>query len=185
MKQLQFYAAEGDLLPVLQAVESHGALKYIRFGNSTSRHVQAFSAGSELPNLGKATSESAISSESFLVCQCELDVVVDQFVNDHGVARCCIDQLANPDTVTLTPGGVWSQDVVLYGRVATASESKTSQELMRRFAGAIKKQFTKIKAFYVGPKARELLEAGKRLTIAAQSPREFDLKASDGTVREG
>ena len=86
-----------------------------------------------------------------------------------------MDQLANPDTVTLTPGGVWTQDIVLYGRVATASDSKASQELMRRFACAIKKQFTKIRAFYVGPKARELLDKGKRLTIAAQSPRDFDL----------
>jgi hypothetical protein len=46
---------------------------------------------------------------------------------------------------------------------------------MKRFNSAVKKTFTKVKAFYVGPKALELLERGMRLTISAQSPREFDL----------
>lgn len=175
MKQLQFYAADGDLLPVLQAVESVGPLKYVRFGNFTAQNVEAFSAGSDLPNLGKATSESAISSESFLVCEPEVRIDVRRLPGADGIERFCVDQLANPDTVTLTPGGIWTQDILLYGRVATASESKASQALMRRFAGAIKKQFTKIKAVYVGRKALEMLNAGKRLTLAAQSPAEFDL----------
>jgi hypothetical protein len=175
MKQLQFYAVDRDLLPVLQAVESFGPLKYVRAGNFTTQDLQTFLQGSDLPNLGKASSDSATGCDRFLVCQRELAVAVDRFVDYHGVARCCIDQLANPDTVILTPGGVWNEDIVLYGCVGTASESKASQELMRRFAGAIKKQFTKIKAVYVGPKACELLDAGKRLTLAAQTPKDFDL----------
>jgi hypothetical protein len=90
-----------------------------------------------------------------------------------------VDQLRNPDSVTFTPAGIWDDDVILHGRVATASDSEASQALMRRFHVAIKKGFAKVKAFYVGPQAMELLKAGKRLTIAAQSPREFDLAAQE------
>jgi hypothetical protein len=46
---------------------------------------------------------------------------------------------------------------------------------MKRIQAAVKKTFSKVKAFYVGPKALALLENGKRLAGAVQSPREFDL----------
>ncbi len=47
---------------------------------------------------------------------------------------------------------------------------------MKLFHGAVRKQFTKVRAFYVEPQALTWLYAGKRLTISDQSPREFDLK---------
>jgi hypothetical protein len=46
---------------------------------------------------------------------------------------------------------------------------------MKRFNAEIRKEFSKVKAFWVGPNALTLLNAGKRLTDASQSPREFDL----------
>ena len=176
MKQLQFYAVDGDLLPVLQAAEGRGPLKYILTGNFTTPDLRTFLQGSQLPNLGKATCDFAMGSDSFLVCQPELPIVVRRLPGADGIERFCVDQLANPDTVTLTPGGAWDEEIVLYGCVGTASESKASQELMRRFAVVIRKQFTKIKAVYVGPEARKLLDTGKRLTLAAQTPRDFDLR---------
>ncbi len=92
-----------------------------------------------------------------------------------GVERFCVDQLVNPDTIWFTPGGVWGEDFVLNGRVGTASDSDPSRYLMKRFDSAFKKRFRKIKAFLVGPGALAFLEAGKRLTAAVQSPRDFDL----------
>jgi hypothetical protein len=49
------------------------------------------------------------------------------------------------------------------------------EALKTRFQAAVKKTFSKVKAFSVGPRSRALLEGGKRLTRAVQSPREFDL----------
>jgi len=93
-----------------------------------------------------------------------------------GVDRFAIDQLDNPDTITFTPGGVWKEDILLHGGIGTASQSKTSEALMKRFRTIVKKAFVKVQAFYVGPQAFELLRRGKRLTISAQSPQEFDLR---------
>ncbi|XVJ59925.1 MAG: hypothetical protein HEQ23_11200 [Tepidisphaera sp.] len=87
-----------------------------------------------------------------------------------------LDQLHNPDTVVLTPAGMWKDDVLLHGLVSTVSDSPIAKEIMKLFAAAIKKQFVKVRSFWVGPDALALLKRGKRLTIAAQSPAEFDLK---------
>jgi hypothetical protein len=89
--------------------------------------------------------------------------------------RFAVDQLFNQDTVVLTAGGIWTEEVLLNGCLATVSDSPPAQALMRRFHSAFKKTFVKIKVFHVGPKAVVMLDNGKRLAGAAQSPRELDL----------
>jgi hypothetical protein len=175
MKHVLFFALKDDLLPMLELVESKGALNYARIGNFASREIKdgigVFKTGIGIPNLGKANADSAVACETFLVCERGTSVNLRTVQGE----RVCVDQLANPDSVEFTPGGMWNQDVVLNGRIATASESPISQALMKRFRAAVKKTFSKVKAFYVGPKALVLLESGKRLAGAVQSPREFDL----------
>jgi hypothetical protein len=48
-----------------------------------------------------------------------------------------------------------------------------SSELLRLVRSLMRKQFKKIKAFYVGQAAERMLDSGKRLTMAVQSPRTF------------
>jgi hypothetical protein len=174
MKPVLFFALKEDLLPVLELVESKGALKFVRMGNFARHEVKdgisVFDTGAGIPNLGKASADSTAACEAFLVCERETPV------NLRPVGeRVCIDQLANPDSVVFTPGGIWNEDVVLNGVIGTASDSEISKALLKRFQAAVKKTFSKVKAFYVGPKALALLESGKRLAGAVQSPREFDL----------
>jgi hypothetical protein len=177
-KRIHFFALKEDLLPVLDAVERGGPLKYVRMGNSLSRDFETFLHGAEIPDLGKASSPTASVCERFLVTEATVPVTVERFQGNNGIQRYCLDQLLNPDTVTFTPAGIWNEDVVLYGRVATVSDSAIAQALMKRFSSAFRSQFRKVKAFWVGRSARALLDAGKRLTIAEQSPREFDLTAT-------
>ncbi|MGO8996410.1 MAG: hypothetical protein ACLQVI_24105 [Polyangiaceae bacterium] len=175
MKQILFFATGNDLLPVLEEVERVGPLHYARMGQFPKPEPETFSRGGELPRLGQATAESAISSEAYLVSEVAMQVHVRRIEGPGGAERFAVDQLANPDTVTLTPAGVWRGNVILHGRVATVSESPQSQALMRRFKRALEGRFTKVKAFWVGANALALLDAGKRLTIGAQSAPEFDL----------
>jgi hypothetical protein len=175
MKLIHFFALKDDLLPMLEAVECDDPLKYVRTGNCLSPDFNEFLNGADIPTLGKASAESAIGCESFLVTPRTLPVILRPIKATGGTERYCMDQLINPDTVEFIPAGVWSDEIVLNGRVGTVSDSAVSQELMKRFNSAIRKQFTKIKAFWVGANALTLLNAGKRLAGAAQSPREFDL----------
>ncbi len=178
MKHILFYATKEDLVPLLEVVDSKGAVKYVRTGNFPKDMFESsfssFNTGAEIPNLGKASADSSSACATFLVCERGTPINL-QTIQGINMERICVDQLVNPDSVTFTPGGVWNEDVVLHGRVATVSDSQISQALMKRFQSAIKKNFSKVRAFYVGPKAAELLGNGKRLTISVHSPREFDL----------
>jgi hypothetical protein len=179
MKYIHFHALKEDLLPVLEAIETKGPLKYTRTGNFIRADFKGdagvFYSGAEIPNLGKATVDSSHACDTYLVCKRDTPINLNEFQGVGGVERVSIDQLLNPDTVGFTAAGIWNEDIILEGRIATVSDSQASQELMKRFHSAIKKSFQKVRAFYVGPKALTLLESGKRLTMSAQSPREFDL----------
>jgi hypothetical protein len=176
MKQIYFFAMKADLLPVLEAVERDCPLQYVRTGNSLSREFETFLRGADIPNLGTADRDTGSVCETFLVTMRTVPIAVEAFKGVGGVQRYCVDQLLNQDTVGFTPAGMWGEDVLLPGRVATVSESAISQALMKRFNSAIRAQFGKVKAFWVGRHARALLDAGKRLAISAQSPCGFGLR---------
>ncbi len=200
-----FYATVDDLLPVMRQMESLSPLKYVHFGTVTRLPPESFSSATMIPNLGRASHPSAVACETYLVCAPEISIkprqlktLTDEDISRPtisvagreiaidrrnlreivGMDRFAIDQLANPDTITFTPGGLWNDEMLLHGRFATASETQSSQRLLKRFGTALSSEFTKIKAFYVGANAMELLKRGMRLTAAAQSPREFDLSIS-------
>jgi hypothetical protein len=179
MKQIHFFGLKEDLLAMLECLEGQGPLKYVLTGNFLSDEVKngfsVFTGGANIPNLGKATADQTAGCDTFLVCEPQSPVELRRFRAYDGRERICIDQLANPDSVVFTPAGMWSEDVVLNGCVGTASDSAISMALMKRFHVAVKKTCSKVRAFYVGPKALVLLQNGKRLAGAVQSPPEFDL----------
>lgn len=102
-------------------------------------------------------------------------VVSPTQVQGEDKPRWAIDQLANPDSTVLWHGGLWRPDVLLSGRVASNSKTASSQSLQRAFDTQIKRHFSRIKAFYVGEEAAQLLDSGARLTTSVQSPLEYDL----------
>jgi hypothetical protein len=168
--QIRFFATKDDLVPVLDAVEAARKIKYVRFGSTGSSTPASFPTVTALPKLGIASHESAINSDTYLIC------AKTETLRAREVAGGFVfDQLLNPDTVTFTPGGFWGEEVLLHGRFATASTTPVSSDLMKLLGAAVRKRFKKVKAFYVGTKAEHVLDSGKRLAIAAQSPRTLDL----------
>ena len=89
--------------------------------------------------------------------------------------RYIVDQLIKPDSITFSHGGFFSPEILLCGRVGTASDSTTAKKLFRVFSSAIAKKFVRVKGFWIGPQANELLRNGFRLVIGAHSPKENDL----------
>jgi len=184
MSQILFYAIQADLLALLEVVASQGKLKYALTGNflksEINDRIPIFSLSAEIPNLGRASADSSSACDSFLVCEIETPVNL----RAAGVKgeRICVDQLANPDSVEFKPGGIWNENVVIQGRIATVSDSQLSQALMKRFLAAIKKVCPiKIRSYHVGANAVTLLRKGMRLTAAVQSPPESDLTLPNST----
>jgi hypothetical protein len=174
-RQIHFYAVKDDLLEVLEIVERAGSLDYARKGVFTTPNTESFGRGAEIPALGMADSSSASGCKTFLVVTRGTPINIRPIDLVSGGRHYAVDQLINLDSVTFTPAGLRSEGLLLYGCVATTSKSIGSQQLMKRFYSAIRKKFSRIKAFYVGTKARELLERGARLAVSEQSPTEYDL----------
>ncbi len=174
--QCHFYSTRDDLLAVTERVESRLPIKYIRFGQVTELPPETFKSAAQIPNLGVATHESGVGCKAFLVADSELEIRSRQLKTIAGVNRFAIDQLHNPDTVVLSPGGLWTGEILLYGNVGTAHDTEVSSRLMKLFRSAIKSEFIRVRAFWIGRLAVEMLKSGKRLTIAEQSPSAYDLK---------
>ena len=122
-KLIPLYAEKEDLLAVLEALESDGSVKYVRTGGQLPEpSLIAFDHAKDIPNLGKATSETGNFCDTFLVCKSELQIV-PRSARVLGQERFFIDQLCNPNTVTFTPAGMWNQEILLAGCVGTASDS--------------------------------------------------------------
>lgn len=165
-------------MPLLEAVEGAVPVKYVHKGRFLHPDLEIYASGRDIPDLGRARHESAVRGNSYLVVLRERAVQVRSVRQNDGVVSYHVDNLVNPAAVSFTPGGRWGEDVVLHG-VLECSDHEESQAIMKSFVAHMRKSFHKIKAYWVGPHAETLLDAGKRLTMAEQSPREFDLTRAE------
>ena len=176
---MDFFATREDLAPVLTAFERAITVKYVRTGRFSGPELQTYASGLDIPDLGLASHRSSVMCDSYLITLQERDVKVRGVVENDGVKRYRVDQLVNPASVVFTPAGLWGDRVLLHGSVGSASDERQSQMLLRRFSSQARKSFHKIRAFWVGPHAEALLDAGTRLVSDERSPREYDLKRED------
>lgn len=172
-----FYALREDLLAIFGSVEAAQALRYTPMGSLDAERPNSVLSGAELPSLdAPPPADSAIAGHSYLVTLRGVEAIGRKVVLSDGGVRYAFDQLCNPDSIELLPGARHESGTLLYGRVATCSKSADSKKLLGLFTRAIGKQFRKINAFWVGPRAEEAWRQGARLTIGLSSPREYDLR---------
>jgi hypothetical protein len=188
-----FFATKNDIIPVLRGVEGRISVKYVKAGRSISPIPQIVNRGEDIPNLGTAPGESHTSCPMFLICDSSLKLKARPIGNGRmtsessleleplpigmGERTYSFDQMENPDTISFQTGGLW-KDILLYGRFATctATFSLVARKLLQRYTYQVRKEFKYIGAYYVGQEAEEMLKQGKRLTLAEQTPKSFDLQ---------
>jgi hypothetical protein len=169
-----FFATKNDILPVLRGVEARMPVKYVTSGHFPAESAPVFYRGEDIPDLGIAPGESHASCPRFLVCEPQLKLNARPI---DGRRVYAFDQLQNPDTITYSTGGLW-KDILLYGSFQTCrgAFSPTAKKLLQRYIYHLRKHCKYIGAYYVGQEAEEMLRQGKRLTLAEQTPKSFDLK---------
>ena len=174
--QRLFFATADDLLPVFERVESKHHLAYTLCGLFTSPEFQSLSSGASLPSLREpAAHPNANAGAQYLVTSADQPPVIREVPQKAGGILYAIDQLANPDSITIQPGGIYPPDILLHGRVATDTSTAFARKFQSAFSSSVAKFFQHIRAFYVGPQAYELWRGGYRLTQSVQSPHEYDL----------
>jgi len=183
MARRHFYATADDLLPVFQDFERKHAVAYTLMGSFESPRLATVYSGATLPTLRSRVSDpNASSCPGYLITVRGTDVHTERCPLTNGGVRFLVDQLLNSDSITFSHGGFFSHDVLLYGRVATVSKTNVATSLHKALSSAIAKHFKRVKAFYVGPGALDRWKQGCRLTIGANSPKEYDLAGDDARV---
>jgi hypothetical protein len=171
-----FFATADDLLPVFDLVDRKLRLAYTLTGLHESSRLCTVAKGADIPTLRDVMeAPNAIACPSYLVTLEGATVHVREVPQQSGGIRYAIDQFINPDSITFSHGGFFSPEILLYGRVGTVSDSAVAKKMFRAFSSPIAKEFERVKAFWVGPQANELLRKGCRLTMGANSPKEYDL----------
>ena len=181
MKTIRFFALGGDILSLIQIIESSRALRFCPYGNYLESEYDLINkditSARLIPDLGKASGSQPSTCNAYVVCPKESEIYVERFISSSGEKRVAVDQRRNPHSVVLRPCGLWSENIIIGGNIGTVSTAPESLQIMKLFEKAIKKEFRKVKAFYVGPLAYKMLENGKRLACASvTSPPELDLK---------
>jgi hypothetical protein len=178
--QRHFYALPEDLLVIFDLAEAVQPLRYTPTETLETPSTESFLNGAELPTLREpAPSDSAASGYSYLVMPRAAVPESRKIDLTSGGVRYAFDQTANPDSIVLLPGARHVSGAILYGRIATCSDSAVSTSLFGIFKRAIGRRFRRVNAYWVGPSAEEAWKQGARLTIGLASPREYDLREPD------
>jgi hypothetical protein len=173
-----FYATVTDLSPLLSSLETQKNLQYTRTGLFDTNTPQTYRSYVDIPNFGTARHPTSIANPSYLVSPQGATVRVEGVPQRRGGILYAIDQLLNQDTITFGPGGRYQDDVFLYGRIGTASDSPMSKGLYHFFTRPFRQHFKRTGAFFLGPEALDFARRGGRLALSASTPPEHDLKIS-------
>lgn len=175
--QRNFYATPNDLLPVLNHIEAKLQLAYTLTGLFDKEVQETHANGSTLPTLAKwLNAENAIASPAYLVTERSLPIQGRVIEQHDGSKKYAVDQLLNHDSVVFQHGGFYTAKILISGRVATVSDTPAAKKIQRAFSNILAKNFTRVKAYWVGQEALTLMQQRTRLTDCAGSPSEFDLK---------
>jgi len=173
--RLHFYATQADLESVIRKIEETASFCYALTGLHPTPSCPMYNSAIEIPGLGRATANSSMACNSYLVVRQGQKIAVRKIPQNAGGTRHAVDQLANPDSIIFQPAGIRGNATVIHGRIATTGITIESKTIFATFQRHFKKCFAKHAAFYVGSEAMQLKEKGFRLTMAIQSPAEFDL----------
>jgi hypothetical protein len=174
--QLMFFATAEDLAPVLSLLESQKKLQYTPMRHVVTNRAQIYFSYADIPDFGRTDHSTAVMNPDYLVALQGTAVQVQSIPLKAGGMNFAIDQRLNMDTVTLQPGGMYGDDVLLYGSIGTVSESDASLKLYDFMVEPFLDRFAHVHGLFLGPAAFDLWKSGVRMSASATPPVDFNLK---------
>ena len=173
MVRRDFFATRADLVGLLGEVSESVSLDFTLRRHYATPDVRRYN-GVDIPSLGVVNRDQP--ADEYLVTMPDTEVVLREVVI-RGVPHFSVDQVLNPASACLTPGGSAGNSVLLRSVLTSLYKTPGSNKIMNLFKRVMtKRMFVKVNAFWVGPEAMAWLRDGKRLTIAVQAAPEFDLR---------
>ena len=169
-RSLHFFATKSDLLSAIATAEQSCAVSYVECGLFDLPDRPRFAS--------LAAAQSGTPSQSggwFLVLTQNAACSVRPVPQRRRNIKYAIDQKANPGTVAIQPGTNVGELDLVAGQIGTVHADESALMLLELFQAAIKRSFTQIKSFWVGPEANVRLANGARLMPNVNSPNAYDL----------
>jgi hypothetical protein len=177
-RQLMFFTVFEDIEKIFKNIEIAIDIQYYNAGMMDCKDIPNYSSIFDILNLGFTLSGDWNRIDNYLVIKKATSLNIREVPQKTGEVKFAVDQLINPKSIELKLGGIYKDNIIVAGRVATVSEDEVSNELYKLFSSKIKKEFIKIGTFYVGKIAEEKLRNGWRLVTNEKSPKEYDLALS-------
>lgn len=173
-----FFALIDDIDGIIREIESMLEVQYYKTGLFDIKAIPTYQSLFSTPNIGRAISGDWNKIDGYLIVKRTMPIKIREIQQRSGELKFAVDQMTNPKSIEIKLGGVYKDNVIVAGRIATISEDIESIELYRLFTSKIKKGSKKIGSFYVGKKAEEKLKMGWRLVTNEKLPKEYDLAIS-------
>ncbi len=171
--QIVFFAAGSDLTIVFSSICEKHRLSLVQAG-SFNGEPHVYTSIADVPDIGKSVVEDQSKDRFFLFIFTNTPVRPRLIRQNNGIERFVYDQMENPNSVILKPGGV-IKSAVISGQLGTASVSPVAIDLFKILTKSVKTSFKKIGSYYVGPEAKKLMDEGYRLTANLNAPTKYDL----------
>jgi hypothetical protein len=175
-KQIFYFAEASDIKPLIGEFETNVEVHYYETGMFDNNKIPEYNSLIVRPDFGHVDSGDWNQTKSFLIVPKNLNVVVRQVSQKRGGIYFAVDQMENPKSTVLKLSGIYKENILVAGKIATISNEDFSLKCFKILSSAIKKEFTKVGMFYVGKHALEKLKLGWRLVTIDKSPKEYDLR---------
>ena len=127
-----------------------------------------------LPSLGRP--EVSLEGGTFL-CQARAHSFASTAVPQRsGGVKYSVSQRENPHSVSIHCGTRVGCEFLSPGQIGTITGGAESLELFALVRKFVRKRFTRVQAYWVGPEAERMLDAGASLAISRKTPRGYHLR---------
>lgn len=170
------FATGDDIRRLLAEVERTRDLHYVRAGLSPSPVLRPVHSHRDIEGLGIAEYGDQSLEARYLVAERSRGFSAKEVRQQRGGTLYAVDQLLNPFSVVIRGGGQYDAHHMISGQLGTASEDPASLDLYDVIRAIVRRHFSKVKSYYVGQHAYELLKSGVRLTTSVRAPSVYDLR---------
>lgn len=177
-KQILFFATKADIEPIVKSIETTFSIKYYEMGMFDIKTDIFLNSIFEIPTFGSPKVGDWNKDLRFMAMPKDISMIIREVPQRSGGIKYAIDPLENHTSICFQFGGMFKDGILLAGNCFTTNPNSFALEIFKDFSTKVKKNFTKIGAFYVGKEAEEKLKIGWRLVTNEKSPKEYDLALS-------
>lgn len=150
---MNFYATYDDIVGVLEQFEAQNPVLYVRTGLFDIDTPQIYETYRAINSLSVSIDGDANLVPGYLIVRNPNQIVMEKVPQKNGGTKFAIDQLGIPDSLYFQSGGVFSDKMIVPGKIGIAHPTPMSRGLYGAFAKFLTKDFRKVKSYYVGREA--------------------------------